>query len=707
MAGPGTGTGNNLDSRAVSSLDLEPYFVSNQSGEANAGGVVTFYKDSGARTDPKFVYQLSQDPATGVYSYVALPNPMTLSGVGTFQNAGGDNIAVYYFPFDEFGNEELYYITVYDAFGNLQFTREAWPYPFGAAGGGTIASAAGVSNQLSNPQFAKINFISPLSLSFVGAQNLTIPIAPDWDLEFVSTGNSTLLITRNAIQGSSAFPFNPPFTLQVEYGANVTSCKLIQTLRNNPDWAAPTVAGEAGFLAGSIMLGVATSASMQYVTSGGVSKTILNETNNTGARLQYNETVQLDLAANAATGLTGFDQIVINLVSTTSEVTNIQAVPLTTNVSGVLYDQTPVNRQVDHLFNYYNDQLQFKPIPSYLDAWDFPTNPSQILGATVAASAIGANKSKYVWDQTIIFQSADSGVGITRSADGAIVLTAAATTQTAMIQYQPQIIARKMLFDKMSVHMVLATAAVQDITVSLWYTSDVSLPSAFVSNNSIVLTLDVSGTVATNNGTWTQVQRSNLGDATVTTLASANYQTFMLNGWDMKGSADISTATFFAVVVSTNEVTIANAVAFKSVSVCPGDIATIPAPQSQSAVLAACQRYYEKSFDVTNVAQQAAGVNTGAFVTGQILGSGVATQQFPTTVYKVAKHAVPNLVTTYSPVAASAQAYNLTSGLTCTATTVVSSRENGFYVTYVAGGGITFAGDTNAVHWSSNALLGY
>ena len=702
MSSPG------LDARFISSLELESFFVSNQNGEANAGGVVTFYKDSGARTDPKLVYQLTQDLGTGIYSYVALPNPITLSGVGTFQDAAGNNIAVYYFPYDEFGNEELYYITVYDAFGNLQFTREAWPYPFGSAAS-SPTGGSDVSNQLSNPQFAVVNFISPMSLTLTGAQDISIPIAPDWDLKFVSSGSSTLVVTQFPVPGSSKYPFNPPFTLQVVYGANVTSCKLVQTLRNNPDWAAPTVATEAGYLAGSIMLGIATQASMVYVTSGGVSKTIINETNNTGARLQYNETVQLELAANADTGLTGFDQIVINLLSTTSEVTNIQAVPLVTNTAGILYEQTPVNRQIDHLYNYYNDLLQFKPVPSYLEGWDFPTNPSQIFGPTIAASAIGANKSKYVWDQTIIFQSADSGVGVTRSADGAIVLTAAATTQMAMIQYQPQIIARKMLFDKMAVHMVLATAAVQNLTVSLWYTSDVSLPSAFVSNNSIVLTLDASGTVATNNGTWTEVPRSNLGDATVTTLASADYQTFMLNGWDMNGSADISTATFFAVVVSTNEVTLADTVAFKSVSVCPGDLATIPAPQSPSAVLAECQRYYEKSFDVAVVPVQNLGFNTGEFVSLATLAGGgpVAGQVMGSIPYKVTKRITPLSVLIYNPRVGgtASQGANETTGADFTATVLGNNSENGFILTCTLP--TTTLSDKLGVHWSSNSMLGY
>jgi len=62
-----------------------------------------------------------------------------------------------------------------------------------------------------------------------------------------------------------------------------------------------------------------------------------------------------------------------------------------------------VPRQIDHLFHYYKPLLAYKPIPSALIGWDFPTNPAQF-GVTGSTGAIGANKSAYAWDQTILFQ---------------------------------------------------------------------------------------------------------------------------------------------------------------------------------------------------------------------------------------------------------------------------------------------------------------
>lgn len=103
---------------------LQEYFVDKSTGLPLSGGKVYFYSDVN-RTMPKAVYTISGSPPN--YSYVQLPNPSTLSSVGTFQDEGNNDILPYYFPFDADGNVELYYIEVFDADGVPQLTREAWP----------------------------------------------------------------------------------------------------------------------------------------------------------------------------------------------------------------------------------------------------------------------------------------------------------------------------------------------------------------------------------------------------------------------------------------------------------------------------------------------------------------------------------------------------------------------------------------------------
>ncbi len=106
--------------------DLDSYFVDKDTGLPLANGLVYFYRDS-ERTVPKTVYQLTGGPPYNLASYVPLPNPIVLSAVGTVQNAAGDNIAIYYYPYDDEGNLDLYYVVVEDSGGTEQFTREAWP----------------------------------------------------------------------------------------------------------------------------------------------------------------------------------------------------------------------------------------------------------------------------------------------------------------------------------------------------------------------------------------------------------------------------------------------------------------------------------------------------------------------------------------------------------------------------------------------------
>lgn len=112
-----------LDSRYIIAPALEHAFIDKKSGLPLANGIVTFYQDK-QRTVLKPIYTLSGDPSG---NYVPLPNPLRLSAVGTVQDANGNNVLPYYFPYDDEGNIELYYITVETMEGQLQFTRETWP----------------------------------------------------------------------------------------------------------------------------------------------------------------------------------------------------------------------------------------------------------------------------------------------------------------------------------------------------------------------------------------------------------------------------------------------------------------------------------------------------------------------------------------------------------------------------------------------------
>ena len=133
---------------------LQEYFVDKDTGLPLSGGIVSFWKDED-RTTPKPVYTLTGSPPN--YTYAVLPNPLELSAVGTPQYNGND-IVIYYYPYDEDGNIELYYITIESAIVAPQFVRQAWPN-FSLAS--NPSSGQEIFNYIPNPQFIMHNNLPP------------------------------------------------------------------------------------------------------------------------------------------------------------------------------------------------------------------------------------------------------------------------------------------------------------------------------------------------------------------------------------------------------------------------------------------------------------------------------------------------------------------------------------------------------------------
>lgn len=694
-----------IDPRYITANDLCPYFVDKSTGQPLAGGVVSFWQDD-SRTTPKLVYQLTGSPPN--YTYTPLPNPLTLSNTGTFQDASGNNIAVYYFPYDSNASDaniQLYYITVTNSEGLPQFTREAWPNA--TINESQVLAQADISNALTNPQFAEVLFnpANILTISLTGTGTSNINIAPGWTLNVTTTGATTVGVTRNSIAGSTAYPYNPPYTLTVTPGANITALSLSQRLYHNPSIWSPQSGGTNGYLASSILLAPLSAVTIKYAPSTGAAQSILTATNSLGTYQEFNNTVQLATASNTDSADVGYVDIEVVLpVGAATTFSNVQVAGLESNLQ-ITYDQTPVNRQKDYMFHYYNPLLQYKPIPSYLCGWDFPLNPVQPLGPSIPNQSIGANKSYYAWDQTIIFQSANSGIYTTRGGNGELVLTATVSSvQPAIIQYLDATKAREMLNSRMSCAIEGKTSRSLGVTttISLWYCTDASLPNiASGTNNSLIATLDSNGHPSSFNGNWVEVPRSNLGNAqfTISTNTNTNFNFYGFNGWDMQGIAATQTANFFAIVVGFSAITAADTISINSVSVVPGDIPTRPAPQSANAVLNDCQYYYQKS------------LNNGVIpVVGTGLGNGenyffdVNNNLQGFVYFKSIMHKVPT-ITILNPVNNNNQAYNITLSSDVSGTTTYSNSigQNGFGITW-SGGASTY--QIVAANWTADARLG-
>ena len=111
----------------VASPTLQDYLVDKLTGQPLSAGIVTFYQDSQRQTLKNVYYQQG---IPGAYTYTALPNPLTLSSVGTIQDSNGNDVIPFFYPYDETDNvtPQAYYVTVYSSSFVLQFTRQNFPF---------------------------------------------------------------------------------------------------------------------------------------------------------------------------------------------------------------------------------------------------------------------------------------------------------------------------------------------------------------------------------------------------------------------------------------------------------------------------------------------------------------------------------------------------------------------------------------------------
>lgn len=112
----------------ISAAMLQDYFVDNATGLAMANGTITMYQDNSRTTLKNWYYQTG---SPGNYTYITLPNPLTLSGVGTIQDGNGNDVIPFYYPYDESNpvvTPQAYYVVVVNSNGQSQFVRQNFPF---------------------------------------------------------------------------------------------------------------------------------------------------------------------------------------------------------------------------------------------------------------------------------------------------------------------------------------------------------------------------------------------------------------------------------------------------------------------------------------------------------------------------------------------------------------------------------------------------
>lgn len=185
----------------VTGPDLQMYFVDKDTGFPLANGIVTFYEQED-QSVLKPIFQLDNSSPTG---FSELPNPIFLTSVGTFSDNNGNDIIPYFFPFNDVGDEELYFVKVQSSGGVLQFTRQDWPPNF-ASNVNPDETNTNI-NYVTNGQFLLHND-NPIiqTVTNIGTNTVVYTAPGGWTFEKESTSTSTDTISYIRQISSSSDP---------------------------------------------------------------------------------------------------------------------------------------------------------------------------------------------------------------------------------------------------------------------------------------------------------------------------------------------------------------------------------------------------------------------------------------------------------------------------------------------------------------------
>lgn len=531
-----------------------------------------------------------------------------------------------------------------------------------ATGSGSAPPPSAISfntdNQITNPQFSLVNFITPYTLN--GATNPDpLEVAPGWFLYLTGTGNVTL--TQVPLNSTTPNPTNAPYALEINVSGIWTNVQLKQRFQQNGLlWANKIVSSS---ITARITGPSQEITAFLFDSNGNQIAQVLNPVPVTSTFQEYKDIGALTASSDTDLPPVAYIEYVLQLqnnmnIFVTSFQLSVQDLPVT-----LAYLQDSIDRQIDYTFHYYKPKLEYKPIPSFLVGWDFPLNPAQLYGRTVAASTIGNignNTAYYAYDQTIIFQTVSEGVNISPNTSGnnAITLSAALDGQCAILQYLGNPMATDILVNRISSMINSAGTNGTKLSITLWYSTNSTLPKL---PNTFFSGLDANGVPTGVISGWAIVPRD-FGDAHFNTTAAFSDQSF--HGWNLNNFMTATSAKFFAIVVGTSAMLASQAIAFKSISLNAGDIPTNPAPQAPDEVLRECQFYYEVTGDYAEEML----VNPSPYLTGAQTLSLVS--RIFNVDYEIKR--VPPVLTMQSPISGSP---NLVNGVLFNSGSVVKNQD--------------------------------
>jgi len=99
-------------------------------GEPMSNGTITMYQDANRTILKNWYYQTG---SFNSYSYIALPNPLTLSAAGTIQDVNGNDVIPFYYPYNELDSspnpqQQPYFVVIQNQAQTNIITRANFPF---------------------------------------------------------------------------------------------------------------------------------------------------------------------------------------------------------------------------------------------------------------------------------------------------------------------------------------------------------------------------------------------------------------------------------------------------------------------------------------------------------------------------------------------------------------------------------------------------
>ena len=532
--------------------------------------------------------------------------------------------------------------------------------PNGQGGGTPSVINLTDENQITNPQFQTINFVSPLTITSAG----TYDVAPGWSLALTGAGTTVLTqIISTANQNTATDPV-PPYALEIN-NSGWTTAILYQRFNNLAAIYSNT--NISMMITALSNDGLPRAVSLVYAPKApGVAVSIATENLNTAnyTVIQGAVPIPTDSGNTNANNTAYVDMQIILPPTGILNISNVQVVGQDVPLP-VTYNEDTIERQHDHLFHYYENSILIRPKNTMITGWNFSLNPYQF--NDTAITTIGA-QIQYIADQTILYQE---GTSLLRTGHSQISynnelqvlpVTSATPTRFAMIQYvAPQTVMPYWGFKVSSfVRAQLFTSHATSMRIKMRLIYKAGLPNSLSSTDPIVSWPSNSDPVFA--AGWTAIAPLNDPVYTMDNFSGSieDFTTFVFNSFQLPPCADINQTLGVVIYTMDNLNTTApvDTILFDTISLVPNEFAIDTQPQTFDQVLRECQFYFEKSYNNADIPGKVTAISQlyrqqGVIYASTVYNSYATPFDFE---YNTVKRATP-IVALWSPSNLNANAY--------------------------------------------------